>query len=168
MVITEHVLSQVGPAISCGNSMLVYGKPGDGKTYLIESLNNLDGGAVFVPYAIECQGNIVRVFDPVYHQPIEEREELSVMAVAQESSFDRRWSKCRRPFIVSGGELTLDMLDLRLRQDPEPAKRVDFLVITQHLMGNRVTANSMEAIATPDEVARNLVVSVRVLERDLR
>jgi hypothetical protein len=116
MVITEHVLSQVGPAISCGNSMLVYGKPGDGKTYLIESLNNLDGGGVFVPYAIECQGNIVRVFDPVYHQPIEDGEELSVMAVAQESSFDRRWSKCRRPFIVSGGELTLDMLDLRYNE----------------------------------------------------
>jgi hypothetical protein len=116
MVITEHVLSQVGPAISCGNSMLVYGKPGDGKTYLIESLNNLDGGAVFVPHALECQGNIVRVFDPVYHQPIEENEELSVMAVAQESSFDRRWLKCRRPFIVSGGELTLDMLDLRYNE----------------------------------------------------
>jgi hypothetical protein len=113
MVITEHVLSQVGPAISCGNSMLVYGKPGDGKTYLIESLNNLDAGAVFVPHAIECQGNIVRVFDPVYHQPIEEGEEPSVMAVAYEAPSDRRWVKCRRPFIVSGGELTLDMLDLR-------------------------------------------------------
>ena len=60
MVITEQVLSQVGPAISCGNSMLVYGKPGDGKTYLIESLDNLDGGAMFVPHAIECQGNIVQ------------------------------------------------------------------------------------------------------------
>ncbi len=113
MVITEHVLSQVGPAISCGNSMLVYGKPGDGKTYLIESLNNLDAGAVFVPHAIECQGNIVRVFDPVYHQSIEEGEEPSVMAVAYEAPSDRRWVKCRRPFIVSGGELTLDMLDLR-------------------------------------------------------
>jgi len=44
--------------------MLVYGKPGDGKTYLIESLNNLDNRAGFVPHAIDCQGNIVRVFDP--------------------------------------------------------------------------------------------------------
>src|SRR5260370_13836048 len=113
MVITEHVLSQVGPAISCGNSMLVYGKPGDGKTYLIDSLNNLDAGAVFVPHAIQCQGNIVRVFDPVYHQSIVHGEEPSVMAVAYEAPSDRRWVKCRRPFIVSGGELTLDMLDLR-------------------------------------------------------
>ena len=113
MVITEQVLSQVGPAISCGNSMLVYGKPGDGKTYLIESLNNLDAAPVFVPHAIDCQGNIVRVFDPVYHQAMAEDEESAVMAVVHEAPYDRRWVRCRRPFIVSGGELTLDMLDLR-------------------------------------------------------
>jgi hypothetical protein len=113
MVITEHVLSQVGPAISSGNSMLVYGKPGDGKTYLIESLNNLDAAPVFVPQAIDCQGNIVRVFDPVYHERIDEDGEAGITAVGQEAPYDRRWVKCKRPFIVSGGELTLDMLDLR-------------------------------------------------------
>jgi hypothetical protein len=95
--------------------MLIYGKPGDGKTFLIESLNNLDSQPVFVPYAIECQGNIVQVFDPVYHQRLPE-EEPSVMAVNVERSHDHRWIKCRRPFIVSGGELALDMLDLRFNR----------------------------------------------------
>jgi hypothetical protein len=113
MVITEQVLSQVGPAISAGNSMLVYGKPGDGKTFLIESLNNLDSESVFVPHAIDCQGNIVRVFDPVYHERLDEDEEASISAVGREAPYDRRWVRCKRPFIVSGGELTLDMLDLR-------------------------------------------------------
>ena len=113
MVITEQVLSQVGPAISSGKSMLVYGKPGDGKSYLIESLNNLEGAPVFVPYAIDCEGTIVRVFDPVYHERIDEDEEHAVLAVGREAPYDRRWVKCRRPFIVTGGELTLDMLDLR-------------------------------------------------------
>jgi hypothetical protein len=113
MVLTERTLGQVGPAVSSSNSMLVYGKPGDGKTYLIESLNRLDTAPVYVPYAIECQGNIVQVFDPIYHQPVEEDEPVSVLAVARSESSDRRWIKCRRPFIVSGGELTLDMLDLR-------------------------------------------------------
>ncbi len=111
MVITQQVLSQVGPAVSSGNSMLVYGKPGDGKTFLVESLNNLDAAPVFVPYAIECQGNIIQVYDPIYHTAI--REEPSVLTIARETSYDRRWAKCKRPFIVSGGELTLDMLDLR-------------------------------------------------------
>ncbi len=116
MVMTERVLSQVGPAVSAGNSLLIYGKPGDGKTFLIESLNNLDTAPVFVPYAVECQGNIVQVFDPIYHQRLEENQEPSALTVSVEGSYDRRWIKCRRPFIVSGGELTLDMLDLRFNR----------------------------------------------------
>jgi len=112
MVITEQILTQVGPAISAANSMLLYGQPGNGKTFLIESLNNLETSPVFVPYAVECQGNIIQVFDPIYHKPIEE-EPPSVLMVASTRDYDRRWVKCRRPFIVSGGELTLDMLDLR-------------------------------------------------------
>lgn len=116
MVITQQVLTQVGPAISSGNSMLVYGKPGDGKTYLIESLNNLDAAPVFVPHAIDCQGNVVRVFDPIYHERLDDDEETAIAAVGRQASYDRRWVKCKRPFIVSGGELTLDMLDLRYNE----------------------------------------------------
>jgi DNA-binding MarR family transcriptional regulator len=112
MVITERTLSQIGPAISSANSLLLYGKPGDGKTFLVESLNNLEATPVFVPYAIECQGNIIQVFDPIYHQPLEE-EAVSVLMVSLDRTHDRRWVKCRRPFIVSGGELSIDMLDLR-------------------------------------------------------
>lgn len=112
MILTERTLSQIGPAVSAVNSLLVYGKPGDGKTFLIESLNNLESAAVFVPHAIESQGNIIQVFDPIYHQPVEE-EPASVLMVAMERTYDHRWTKCRRPFIVTGGELSVDMLDLR-------------------------------------------------------
>src|SRR5258708_13649084 len=107
MVGNEQMLSQVGPAISSGNSMLVYGKPGDGKTFLIESLNNLDTAPVFVPYAIECQGNIIQVFDPVYHQPLAEEDTESVLleTVRSAAPNDRRWVKCLRPFIVTASEL---------------------------------------------------------------
>jgi hypothetical protein len=115
MVITERLLSQVGPAVSAGSSLLIYGKPGDGKTFLMASLNNLDAAKVFVPHALECQGNIIQVYDPVYHARVEE-DAPSVMAVSVEGRHDRRWLKCRRPFIVSGGELTLDMLDLRFNE----------------------------------------------------
>jgi hypothetical protein len=112
MVITERTLAQIGPAVAAAKSLLVYGKPGDGKTFLIESLNNLEGSPVYLPHAIECQGNIIQVFDPIYHKPIEE-ETPSVLTVSMERGHDRRWIKCKRPFIVSGGELSLDMLDLR-------------------------------------------------------
>jgi hypothetical protein len=116
MVITERVLSQVGPAISSANSLLLYGKPGDGKTFLIESLNNLDAPPIFLPYALECQGNIVQLYDPIYHRPVDEDGPLPMMAIARESAHDRRFARCKRPFIVSGGELSLDMLDLRYNE----------------------------------------------------
>ena len=115
MVITEGVLKQLGPAISSASSLLLHGKPGDGKTMLIESLVNLDTAPIFLPYSIECQGNIIQVYDPIYHQRIDE-EQPSVAAIAMERSWDRRWVRCKRPFIVSGGELSLDMLDLRYNQ----------------------------------------------------
>jgi hypothetical protein len=113
MVLTERILAQIGPAISSANSLLLYGKPGDGKTFLIESLANLETAPIFLPYAIECQGNIVQLYDPIYHQRVDADEEASVMAVSAERAYDRRWAKCKRPFIVTGGELTMDMLDLR-------------------------------------------------------
>ncbi len=117
MVLTESILAQMGPAVSAGKSLLLYGKPGDGKTYLIESLANLDTAPIYVPYAIESQGNIIQIFDPIYHQPAvdddagAENEEESIFA--DHSPYDRRWVKCKRPFIVSGGELSMEMLDLR-------------------------------------------------------
>jgi DNA-binding MarR family transcriptional regulator len=113
MVMTERVLAQVGPAVSASNSLLLYGKPGDGKTFLIESLNNLDTAPIFLPHALECQGNIVQLFDPIYHFPIEEQRSSPMSVAVERSPFDRRWIKCRRPFIVTGGELSLDMLDLQ-------------------------------------------------------
>ena len=110
MVVTPRLLAQIGPAVSSGNSFLIYGQPGNGKTFLAEALMNVDESCVYVPHALDCQGTIVQVFDPLYHQPVEDSEEQSVFASGPKH--DRRWIKCRRPFIVTGGELTLAMLDL--------------------------------------------------------
>ena len=110
MVLTPRILAQIGPAVSSGNSFLIYGQPGNGKTFLAEALMNVDDSYVYVPHALDCQGNIVQVFDPLYHQPAPGAGELSVFA--QGPQHDQRWIKCRRPFIVTGGELTLEMLDL--------------------------------------------------------
>lgn len=109
MVVTPRLLGQLGPAVSSGNSFLIYGQPGNGKTYLAEALANLDDSCIYVPYAIECQGMIIQVFDPIYHQPVQDEAATSALF---EPTCDGRWIKCRRPFITSGGELTLDMLDL--------------------------------------------------------
>jgi DNA-binding MarR family transcriptional regulator len=109
MVLSDEILDQIGPAIASGNSFLIYGQPGNGKTYLAEAMENLDPSHIYVPYAIECQGSIVQIYDKLFHHIIED-EHQSVFT--DEPTYDKRWFKCRRPFIVSGGELTLGMLDL--------------------------------------------------------
>ena len=111
MVVSDAVLAQIGPAVNAGQSFLIYGQPGNGKTYLAEALFNLEAEPIYIPFAIECQGQIIQMYDPIYHQRLDE-DEPEVTAFAREPTFDGRWFKARRPFIVSGGELTLPMLDL--------------------------------------------------------
>ncbi|HEY3937871.1 MAG TPA: hypothetical protein VGL97_10600 [Bryobacteraceae bacterium] len=108
MITTGAMLDQIGPAVSSGKSLLIYGQPGNGKTHIVEALANINSSPIYVPYALECQGNIIQIHDPIYHEPVTRGEQEPDC----DSGFDGRWARCRRPFIASGGELSLSMLDL--------------------------------------------------------
>ncbi len=111
LVVEADILAQIGPAVNASKSFLIYGQPGNGKTALAESLFRVNTEPIFMPYALECQGNIIQMYDPIYHQKID-TQETEISALSTELPYDGRWFKCRRPFIITGGELTLDMLDL--------------------------------------------------------
>ncbi len=111
LVIEKDILAKIGPAVNSNKSFLIYGQPGNGKTALAEALFNVDTAPIYMPYAIECQGNIIQVYDPIYHQKLEDKAP-SVLTMSNDSSYDHRWFRCKRPFIVTGGELTMEMLDL--------------------------------------------------------
>ena len=116
-VIDGDVLEKIGPAIRSGTSCFLYGPPGTGKTTLARQIVRLFdayGGFVAIPHAVFVGGSIIRVYDPVYHEKITDSEMKSnTVEWINEPKSDLRWVLCRRPAVVCGGELTLDMLDLR-------------------------------------------------------
>ncbi len=116
MVVSQEILSQMGPAVNAGKSFLIYGQPGNGKTALAEALFRVETTPIYIPYAIEYQGNVVQVYDPIYHQPIADEESV-LSAVNSEAGYDHRWFKSKRPFIITGGELNMSMLDLSYNEN---------------------------------------------------
>jgi hypothetical protein len=103
LVLPEALINRLGPAVNSGKSILLYGDPGNGKTSIAEALGGAFGQVIHVPYCIEVGGQIINFFDENVHK----RVELDQSEVA-----DPRWIACKRPVVLTGGELTLDMLDL--------------------------------------------------------
>lgn len=115
LVLHQKVLDQIGPAVRAGRSMFVYGPPGNGKTVIAQAIQNLMTGTIGVPHAVEVDGAIIRLFDPVSHeavQPGADEEPASAPALDRGEAPDARWVLCRRPCVMVGGELTLDSLEL--------------------------------------------------------
>jgi len=106
LVISEDIFAQLGPAVNSGRSIFLFGHPGNGKTTIAESIGGMIlGDALYIPYAIEVGGQVIRVFDSVNHV-------LAEAPSANNRPHDPRWARIRRPVIVTGGELTLETLDL--------------------------------------------------------
>jgi len=115
MVISERFIHQIGPAINSGRSVLLYGAPGNGKTSIAERVGGIFSDVIYIPHCFEVEGQIIKVFDPGIHKPVQRNTNdghSRAPAGLRREDFDRRWVPSRRPFIVTGGELTLDMLDL--------------------------------------------------------
>lgn len=110
LVISDRVLDQLGPAINAGHSMFVYGPPGNGKTVISQAIHNLLDGDIAIPHALDVEGHIIRLFDPVNHEKV--RSEHDRDSITRTGSEDRRWIRCRRPMVMVGGELTLEALEL--------------------------------------------------------
>ena len=104
LIVTDRMLDALGPAIISQSSIFVYGPTGNGKTSLAERMLRVYKDAVLIPYAVEVDNQIISLYDPVVHQPLDD----------DDADMDPRWVVCKRPCIVVGGELVASMLELRL------------------------------------------------------
>jgi predicted ATPase with chaperone activity len=123
LVIPEELFNAIGPAIVSGKSIFIYGPPGNGKTSVARSIGdfmNNAGGEIYVPHAFLAENSIVTLYDQAVHQAVEadandrlEDSEATIRRLLNTGAVDPRWVRIRRPVVVTGGELNLDMLDLR-------------------------------------------------------
>ena len=110
LIVGDEVLERLGPAVNAGKAVFLFGSPGNGKSVLAEGMGRSLGDDLYVPYAIDVEGQTITVFDPNTHVTVESRSSDSVVA---DTVGDHRWVRIKRPVITVGGELTLDQLDLR-------------------------------------------------------
>ncbi|KIC16041.1 ATPase [Leisingera sp. ANG-DT] len=111
LVLPNSLLDHLGPAVSAGRSILMYGPPGNGKSSISNGIRDALGDHVYVPRAIEYSGQVITVFDPIVHTEVEQEPE-DPNALRRRRRFDERYVMCERPTVITGGELSLDMLDL--------------------------------------------------------
>jgi predicted ATPase with chaperone activity len=112
IVASPAVLDQLGAAMNSGRAIFIHGPAGSGKTYLAERLNGLLQGQIAVPHALLVDGDIIPVYDPVLHTAIEDNAPPG-MLFDRRTPRDQRWVRSQRPAVITGGELTLEALDLR-------------------------------------------------------
>ncbi len=107
LVVSDELLRRVGPAFATQRPVLLHGPSGTGKTSIAERLVRLYDDVVAIPHAVEVDGQVIVVFDPIVHQPVPHQPE----------GIDPRWVVCERPMVIAGGELELGMLDVK--RDPQ-------------------------------------------------
>lgn len=120
LVVPDRYFEKLLPAINAGRSVLLFGPPGNGKTTLAGRIANLFRDVVYIPHAVDINGQIMTVYDPRVHNtsaPPGSPGPLKDSSVVERERLDERWVACKRPVAMTGGELTLDMLDLRYDRD---------------------------------------------------
>ncbi len=162
IVVPETLVRKIGPAINSMLSLMLYGPAGNGKTTVAEKIGTLFSDLIYVPYAIEVEGQIVKVYDPSIHlrpksMPAAEGDGSGTNGGngVRRGELDQRWVACRRPVIITGGELTLEMLDL---QFSPLAKFYEAPLHMKALNGTFIADDFGRQLVKPDELLNRWII----------
>jgi hypothetical protein len=112
LILPPDLLGNLGPAVGAGRSILMYGPPGNGKSSISNGIRDALGDKIFVPRAIEYSGQVITVYDPIVHSAAEDDIDDPNSLRRTSGRYDTRYVRCERPTVITGGELTVSMLDL--------------------------------------------------------
>jgi hypothetical protein len=166
VVTTEDMLSQLGPAINSGRSLFLYGDSGNGKTLLAERIARVFGDRYYVPHCVQVDGSLMMLYDAVHHGSDHERDEAELRGrdhgrragatgpvpatiLRSVPDHDLRYVEARRPVVVTGGELTLEQLDLqwdpttRMYQAPPQLKAAGGVLVIDDLGRQRAPVQDL-------------------------
>ena len=153
LVLAGNFINRIGPAITAGRSILLYGPPGNGKSSVARSVGRMFSNAIYVPYGIEIEGQIIKVFDPGVHREMAAPSEGRLpTGDIHEEDIDYRWVACHRPVVITGGEFSLDMLDLHY-------------IETSKLYEAPLHIKAMGGVFVIDDFGRQLVQPKDILNR---
>ena len=103
LLIPDSLRDKIGPSIMSGSALFLFGAPGNGKTAMAERISRVLSDPIYIPHALEVDGTVVKLFDPLVHRPLQ---------AGSTPGLDQRWVRIERPLVTAGGELTLAGLDL--------------------------------------------------------
>ncbi|MES2715589.1 MAG: ATP-binding protein [Pseudomonadota bacterium] len=160
LILPRDLMDRLGIAVNSGRPLLLYGEAGSGKTYLAERLQRLLGGPVAVPHAVLVHGEVIRIYDPLCHKALPEpaapAQRLGGLPTLDgRSRADARWLLCQRPCVVTGGELTMAMLDLSFDA------RAGFYEAPPHFKANNglfIVDDLGRQVVTPRELMNRWIV----------
>ncbi|MEM9342116.1 MAG: ATPase [Pseudomonadota bacterium] len=112
LILPDMLLDHLGPAVGAGRSILMYGPPGNGKSSISNGIRDALGDKIYVPRALEYAGQVITVYDPIVHSAAESEEDDPNSLRRTSGRYDSRYVLCERPTVITGGELSLSMLDL--------------------------------------------------------
>ena len=147
MVLAQSMLDQLGVALNSGRAIMIYGPAGTGKTYVSSRLIRLFAEAIWVPHAIAINESVIEIFDPQVHRRLGDDEHQNVLMLNE--GIDRRLLCCERPIVITGGELTMEQLDVRYDpytrqyQAPLQLKASNGLLIIDDLGRQRMTPGEL-------------------------